>query len=80
MPTDKDFVVAATHDLQLSEVLQTNYENFHFRERIDKDGLFFDYKLHEGVSSTKNAISLLDYAGYPKSITNGARSRVNNDQ
>ena len=76
LANDKDFVFVATHDLQLSEVLQSEYDNYHFRERIDNDGLFFDYKLHKGPSNTKNAIALLDYAGYPKSITNGARSRI----
>ena len=78
LANDKDFVFVATHDLQLSEVLQSEYDNYHFRERIDKDGLFFDYKLHEGPSTTKNAIALLDYAGYPKIITSGARSRIKN--
>lgn len=75
----KDFVFVATHDLQLSEVLQTEYDNYHFREQVNDDGLFFDYQLFDGISTTKNAIALLDFAGYPKKITSGARSRIKND-
>ena len=76
LANEKDFIFVATHDLQLSDVLQTDYDNFHFREQINQNGLFFDYQLHDGPSATKNAIALLDYAGYPKEITNGARSRI----
>jgi len=75
----KDFTIVATHDLQLSEVLQTEYDNYHFREQVNDDGLFFDYQLHDGPSTTRNAIALLDLAGYPKKITTGARSRIKNN-
>jgi len=36
-------------------------------------------KLHTGPSTTKNAIALLELAGYPKEITTGARSRIKNN-
>jgi len=79
LSNEKDFVFVATHDLQLSEVLQTEYDNYHFREQVNNGGLFFDYQLHDGPSTTKNAIALLDFAGYPKEITNGARSRIKDE-
>lgn len=72
----KDFVIVATHDLQLTDILNSIYQNFHFRETMTDTGLFFDYKLHPGKSNGKNAIALLEYVGYPKSIVDGARKLV----
>ncbi len=75
----KDFVIVATHDLQLTDILSTSYRNFHFRETMTNSGLSFDYKLHPGKCSSKNAIALLKYVGYPSAIVNGASQRVNID-
>lgn len=76
LANNKDYILAATHDLQLSEVLNHEYDNYHFREYVCDTGLEFDYKLHEGPSTTRNAIALLDYVGYPKSIVENAANRV----
>ena len=72
----KDYVLVATHDLQLTKILDQEYENYHFRDQVCAEGLDFDYKLHPGPSTTKNAIALLDFVGYPKSIVNRAANRV----
>lgn len=72
----KDFVIVATHDLQLTDVLSPNYQNFHFRETMTDTGLLFDYKLHPGKSNSKNAIALLEYVGYPTSIVEGAKKLI----
>ncbi len=72
----KDYTLVATHDLQLTELLNSNHRNFHFRETVSKEGLSFDYKLHSGSSKTRNAIALLEYAGYPKSIVENATKRI----
>ena len=74
----KDFVIVATHDLQLTDILSSSYQNFHFRETMTDTGLFFDYKLHPGKSNSKNAIALLEHVGYPKSIVDGAKERIIN--
>ncbi len=74
----KDFVIVATHDLQLTDILSASYQNFHFRETMTETGLVFDYKLHSGKSSSKNAIALLKYVGYPNSIVDGATERIVN--
>lgn len=74
----KDFVIVATHDLQLTNILSASYKNFHFRETITDTGLLFDYKLHPGKSSSKNAIALLRYVGYPQSIVDGANKLIEN--
>ena len=76
LSNEKDFVILATHDLQLTAVLQNSYKNFHFREEMTETGLHFDYKLHKGTTTSKNAIALLEYVGYPKSIVDGARLLV----
>ena len=38
-------IVAATHDIELSELLKDNYQNFHFNETIENDEIHFDYKI-----------------------------------
>ncbi len=74
----KDYTLIATHDLQLTELLDGNHRNFHFRESVSKEGLSFDYKLHSGSSKTRNAIALLEYAGYPNKIVENATKRITN--
>ena len=70
-------VFAATHDLELTELLVSSYRNHHFKEEVsEEDGISFDYKLLEGPSTTRNAIKLLCHAGYPTEITDAADSRV----
>ena len=76
LDNQKDFVVVATHDLQLTEFLNERYRNFHFRETMTEEGLSFDYKLHEGKTSSRNAIALLKYVGYPQSIVDGANLHI----
>ena len=73
---NKDFVIVATHDLQLTDILSGSYQNFHFKETMTETGLFFDYKLHPGKSNSKNAIALLKYVGYPESIVDGANKLI----
>lgn len=60
--------IVTTHDRELVDILKDNYEFHYFSEKIDKQGLKFDYKLKDGVSKTRNAIKLLEHIGYPKDI------------
>lgn len=76
LANDKDYVLVATHDLQLTEILNHEYANYHFREKVCVEGLEFDYKLHPGPSTTRNAIALLEFVGYPKSIIEKATNRI----
>ena len=78
LSNNKDYILVATHDLQLSEIVNSEYSIFNFREEVCEEGLKFDYKLHSGPSTTRNAIALLDYAGYPKSIIENATNRIRN--
>lgn len=76
---DKDvYVIIATHDMELTS--QKGYVNFHFDSQILENEIVFDYKIHEGVSSSKNAIALLEYLQYPKEIITNARSYLNENR
>ncbi len=76
----KDFVLVATHDLAFTELLAKTYTNYHFQEEILDDGLSFDYTLHPGPSTSRNAIALLKYVGYPESIVENALERIAEDK
>lgn len=65
-------VIVATHDLDLAEKLQGTYRCCHFTDRVGREGLHFDFKLKEGIASTRNAIKLLAYLGYPRDIVEQA--------
>ncbi len=61
-------VFAATHDIELTQILDKDYSNYHFQERIEDDQILFDYKLYKGKAISKNAIKLLNMMGYSKEI------------
>lgn len=71
---DNTLVFAATHDIELTHILEDDYSNYHFQERIENNQILFDYKLYKGKAVSKNAIKLLDMMGYPKEITASAES------
>ena len=60
---------AATHDVELTNMLKRYYSNYHFEEHVDEDKVLFDYKLRKGPANTRNAIKLLNMIGYDKVIT-----------
>ncbi|WP_052353693.1 MutS-related protein [Neobacillus jeddahensis] len=61
-------IMAATHDLELTDILSTKYDNYHFRERIINDEIIFDYLIKAGPSKTKNAIELLRITKFPEQV------------
>ena len=67
---------AATHDIELTYMIDKYYENYHFQEEIREDKMLFDYKLYTGRSETRNAISLLKLIGYSDDVVNEARNRA----
>lgn len=60
--------LAATHDVELTKLLEGEYDNYHFEERIEGDDIFFPYQLMEGPATTRNAIALLKVLGYDERI------------
>lgn len=68
----RGYCFAATHDLELTEMLKNYYENVHFEEVIEKDDITFPYRLQKGRATTRNAIALLKIMGYDSHITQTA--------
>jgi DNA mismatch repair ATPase MutS len=68
-----DIVVVATHDIEVIDLLGGGYVARHFREEITDGAVTFDYRIHDGRSSTRNAIALLGVMGYPEELVNDAR-------
>ena len=64
---------AATHDIELSYILEGFYENYHFEEEISEDDVKFNYLLKSGRATSRNAIALLEMIGYDKQIVSEAR-------
>ena len=62
-------VLAATHDIELAELLRGDgYELHHFREEVADGRLVFDYCLHTGPLTTRNAIRILELYDYPPEL------------
>lgn len=59
---------AATHDIELTHLLENIYHNYHFSEEINENDISFTYKIMEGRATTRNAIKLLGIMGYEPSI------------
>lgn len=59
---------AATHDIELTELLKNVYDNYHFEEEIIENDIFFPYKLMNGSTKTRNAIKLLQIMGYDSTV------------
>ncbi len=68
----KNMVITSTHDLELLDLLDGNFEFYHFREIVTENSLDFDYKIKKGATSTRNAIALLKLTGYPESLVQNA--------
>jgi hypothetical protein len=58
--------MVATHDLKLADLeneIPGNIDNYHFDVKIDKEELYFDYKLNPGVCKSMNASILMKKMG-----------------
>ena len=64
----KALAIVATHDLELAGKLEFGFKSYHFTDKVDQEGLSFDFKLRDGITSTSNAIRLLEYLDYPEDI------------
>ena len=65
---------AATHDVELTKLLDKEYDNYHFEELIEEDDIHFPYKLLKGPATTRNAIALLRMLGYDDRIVTEAEA------
>lgn len=73
-------VLAATHDVELSTLLENTYNNYHFNESIQENSIFFDYKIKPGKANTRNAIELLRITQFPIDIYQRAQQNIRKDR
>ena len=69
---------AASHDIELTYLLENDFYNYHFEEEITENDIVFDYELKEGRAKSRNAIKLLSLMGYKEDIVNNANNRAEN--
>ena len=69
-------IFAATHDMELTELLRDIYNNYHFSETLEGDDVKFSYKIQEGPADSRNAIRLLRALGYDPGIADRAERRA----
>ena len=67
---------AATHDIELTELLKDYYDNYHFDEDVADGDVSFSYLLKEGKATTRNAIKLLQIMGYEQDIIDKANAQA----
>ena len=70
------FCFAATHDIELTDMLQDVYDNYHFEEDVRDGDVFFNYCLMPGKATTRNAIKLLELMGYAPEIIKEASRKA----
>lgn len=68
---------AATHDIELTYILDKHFSNYHFQEEVIDNDVLFDYNLCTGRAQSRNAIKLLGMIGYKKDIIDQATNAAN---
>ena len=64
--------LSATHDVELTYLLEDTFKNGHFQEILINNKMTFDYHYHEGRSQSRNAIALLNMLHYDPTIVSRA--------
>ncbi len=68
--------LVASHDIELTQILADEFENYHFSEQITNNEIIFDYLIKQGPSKTTNAVKLLAYTDYDEEIIQEAEAMV----
>lgn len=69
---NKNLVFVSTHDIELTDLLNKEYELYHFSEVVNQNKVDFDYKLKAGKLKNRNAIRILQINDYPAEVINEA--------
>lgn len=64
--------IAATHDIELSYILEKQYTNYHFEEEVLENQVVFPYLLQPGRTVARNALRLLKILGFDSEIVETA--------
>ncbi len=67
---------AATHDIELTKLLSSEFTNYHFEEEIKDGDVTFSYQIKGGPAVTRNAIQLLGAIGFDPQIIKSAARRA----
>jgi DNA mismatch repair ATPase MutS len=65
---NENLVFVSTHDIELADMLASEYELYHFSEVVDGNNIDFDYKLKQGKLKNRNAIRILQINDYPDHV------------
>jgi DNA mismatch repair ATPase MutS len=68
-----NIVIVSTHDIELADMLEAEYDLYHFTETVENSELHFDHKIKAGQLRTRNAIKILEMANYPADVTREAK-------
>ncbi|MCC5927824.1 MAG: DNA mismatch repair protein MutS, partial [Cyclobacteriaceae bacterium] len=69
----ENIVVVSTHDIELADMLDNEYDLYHFTETVEKNELHFDHSIKAGQLRTRNAIKILELSNYPVEVITEAR-------
>ncbi|WP_425391897.1 MutS-related protein [Ekhidna sp.] len=75
--SNDNLVFVSTHDIELTELLNNEFDSYHFCEQIDNQNIEFDYLLKQGRLEEKNAIKILEANGYPAQVISEAKDISN---
>ncbi|MDL2255728.1 hypothetical protein LJC38_04000 [Parabacteroides sp. OttesenSCG-928-K15] len=70
----KNIILAATHDIELIELLSNRFTPIYFTENIEEGKLSFNYKINYTRNPQKNAIRILELYGFPPEVISDALS------
>jgi len=69
---NNNIVLVSTHDIELADMLSSEYELYHFSEVLSDNTIDFDYKLKQGKLKNRNAIRILALNDYPSEVVQEA--------
>lgn len=69
----ENIVVVSTHDIELAEMLGSEYDLYHFTETVENNELHFDHRIKPGQLRTRNAIKILELSNYHADIIREAQ-------
>lgn len=73
MNRNDNIVIVSTHDIELADMLNHEYDLYHFTETVENNELYFDHSIKAGQLRTRNAIKILELSNYPAEVTKEAR-------
>ena len=69
-------IFVSTHDVELTKLLSSEFELFHFSEKIEGTKIEFDFKIKAGIPLHGNAIRILEINGFPDTIIHEAKRLI----